>query len=139
MAAKRRGSWFDPEVVDAFLSVSREPDLWEACGSPALDDTVSAAEPEGREIVADEQRLNDIAAAFAWVIDAKSPFTYHHSERVADFAVGIGRQLGLDEPTIVRLRRAGLLHDIGKLSVPNRILRHFTQAGQSQTPRMEKS
>ena len=122
VATQRRGSWFDPDVVDAFLSVSREPDLWAACGSPALDDTVSAAEPEGREIVADEQRLNDIAAAFAWVIDAKSPFTYHHSERVADLAVGIGRQLGLDEATIVRLRRAALLHDIGKLSVPNRIL-----------------
>src|SRR5205814_10175919 len=65
---------------------------------------------------------NDIAVAFAWVIDAKSPFTYHHSERVADFAVAIGRQLGLDEQGVVRLRRAALLHDIGKLSVPNRIL-----------------
>ena len=122
VAKQRRGSWFDPDVVDAFVSVAGEGELWESLGSSALDDTVSAAEPEGREIVADEQRLNDIAAAFAWVIDAKSPFTYHHSERVADFAVAIGRALGLDEPTVVRLRRAGLLHDIGKLSVPNRIL-----------------
>jgi HD-GYP domain-containing protein (c-di-GMP phosphodiesterase class II) len=122
VARQRRGSWFDPDLVDAFLGVSNDDELWAACASPALDDTVAAAEPEGREIVADQQRLNDIAAAFAWVIDAKSPFTYHHSERVADYAVAIGRQLGLDEPTIVRLRRAGLLHDIGKLSVPNRIL-----------------
>jgi HD-GYP domain-containing protein (c-di-GMP phosphodiesterase class II) len=83
---------------------------------------VAAAEPEGCEIVADEQRLGDIAAAFAWVIDAKSPFTYHHSERVADFAVASGVDLGLDAATIVRLRRAALLHEIGKLSVPNRIL-----------------
>ena len=122
VARQRRGSWFDPDVVDAFLSVSAEADLWEACGSSALDDTVAAAEPEGCEIAADEQRLNDIAAAFAWVIDAKSPITYHHPERVADFAVAIGRDLGLSEPAIVRLRRAALLHDIGKLSVPNRIL-----------------
>ena len=50
--------------------------------------TVAQAEPEGREIEADERRLDDIAVAFAWVIDAKSPYTYHHSERVADFAVG---------------------------------------------------
>src|SRR4051812_43973734 len=75
VAKQRRGSWFDPDVVDAFLSVSKDDELWRACGSPALDDTVAAAEPEGREIAADEQRLNDIAAAFAWVIDAKSPFT----------------------------------------------------------------
>jgi HD-GYP domain-containing protein (c-di-GMP phosphodiesterase class II) len=122
VARQRRGSWFDPEIVDAFLSVANETALWESCGSPALDETVAAAEPEGREISADEQRLNDIATAFAWVIDAKSPFTYHHSERVADFAVSIGGALGLDAPTRVRLRRAGLLHDIGKLSVPNRIL-----------------
>jgi putative nucleotidyltransferase with HDIG domain len=122
VARQRRGSWFDPEVVDAFLSVANDDTLWTACGSPSLDDTVGEAEPEGRAIVANEQRLNDIAVAFAWVIDAKSPFTYHHSERVADFAVAIGRQLGLDEQSVVRLRRAALLHDIGKLSVPNRIL-----------------
>jgi HD-GYP domain-containing protein (c-di-GMP phosphodiesterase class II) len=122
VARQRRGSWFDPEIVDAFLSVAQERALWEACGSAALEDTVARTEPEGREISAGGQRLDDIAAAFAWVIDAKSPFTYHHSERVADFAVAIGRRLGLDEPTTVRLRRAALLHDIGKLSVPNRIL-----------------
>jgi len=43
-------------------------------------------------------------------------------DRVADFAVGIGRELGLDAAQVVRLRRAALLHDIGKLSVPNAIL-----------------
>jgi HD-GYP domain-containing protein (c-di-GMP phosphodiesterase class II) len=122
IARQRRGSWFDPAIVDAFLGVAGERELWEACGSAALEETVAAAEPEGREISADGQRLNDIATAFAWVIDAKSPFTYHHSERVADYAAAIGRQIGLDEPTTVRLRRAALLHDIGKLSVPNRIL-----------------
>jgi putative nucleotidyltransferase with HDIG domain len=119
---QRRGSWFDPAVVDAFLGVAKEPTLWEACASPALDDTVAFSEPAGCEISADESRLNDIATAFAWVIDAKSPYTYHHSERVADFAVAIARDIGLDEPAIVRLRRAALLHDLGKLSVPNRIL-----------------
>ncbi len=119
---RRRGSWFDPQIADAFLAVSGDRALWEACESASLDDTVAAAEPEGCAVTADEERLNDIALAFAWVIDAKSPYTYHHSERVAEFAVAIGREIGLEETAIVRLRRAGLLHDIGKLSVPNRIL-----------------
>ena len=57
-------------------------------------------------MVADDRRLDDIAAAFAWVIDAKSPFTFHHSERVADFATAIGRRLGLGGDEVVRLRRA---------------------------------
>jgi len=119
---QRRGSWFDPEIADAFLAVVRDSTLWDACGSPSLDDTVAVAEPEGREVAADGARLDDIASAFARVIDAKSPYTYHHSTRVAEFAVAIGRELGLGAAEIVRIRRAGLLHDIGKLSVPNRIL-----------------
>jgi HD-GYP domain-containing protein (c-di-GMP phosphodiesterase class II) len=119
---QRRGSWFDPDLVDAFLSVVKDASLWDACASPALDDTVAAAEPEGQEVAADGSRLDDIASAFAWVIDAKSPYTYDHSNRVAEFAVEIGKELGLAAGEIVRIRRAGLLHDIGKLSVPNRVL-----------------
>jgi HD-GYP domain-containing protein (c-di-GMP phosphodiesterase class II) len=119
---QRRGSWFDPEIVDAFLSIVGDEALWAMCASPSLDDTVASVEPEGRAIAADEKRLNDIASAFAWVIDAKSPYTFQHSERVAAYAVAIGRTLGADDAGAVRLQRAGLLHDIGKLSVPNRIL-----------------
>lgn len=122
VARQRRGSWFDPAIVDAFLTIANDRSLWEACASPALDETVAAAEPEGAEIPVDDRRLDDIAVAFAWVIDAKSPYTYHHSERVADYATAIGRELGLEPEAGVRLRRAALLHDIGKLSVSNRIL-----------------
>jgi len=63
---------------------------------------VAAAEPEGAEIPVDDRRLDDIAAAFAWVIDAKSPFTYHHSDRVAEYAAGIGRELGLPDAFVGR-------------------------------------
>jgi HD-GYP domain-containing protein (c-di-GMP phosphodiesterase class II) len=122
VARQRRGSWFDPAAVDAFVAISGDAKLWEECLSPALEETVARIEPEGRQIAADEQRLNDIAVTFSSIIDAKSQYTYHHSERVADFAVSIGRRLGLNEAEATRLRRAGLLHDIGKLSVPNRIL-----------------
>ena len=89
---------------------------------PALDDTVAAAEPEGQQVAADGKRGSTTSRPRSWVIDAKSPYTYQHSNRVAEFAVEIGRELGLDETDIVRIRRAGLLHDIGKLSVPNRVL-----------------
>jgi putative nucleotidyltransferase with HDIG domain len=60
--------------------------------------------------------------AFAEVIDAKSPFTYRHSNGVAEAAVAIGAQLGLPPEETGFLRRAALLHDIGKLSVSNSIL-----------------
>ena len=56
------------------------------------------------------------------MIDAKSPYTYLHSERVADLAVRIGRRRHFSEGQLRDLRRAGLLHDIGKLGVSTLIL-----------------
>ena len=56
------------------------------------------------------------------VIDAKSPYTYLHSERVAELAVTIGRRLHFSDVQLRDLRRAGLLHDIGKLGVSTLIL-----------------
>ena len=63
-----------------------------------------------------------IARAFALGVDAKSTFTYQHSERVAAVSDAIATEMALPGAARVRLRRAALLHDIGKLSVPNRIL-----------------
>jgi putative nucleotidyltransferase with HDIG domain len=73
-------------------------------------------------VVADEARLDAIADAFASVIDAKSPYTSEHSRRVAALAVAIGKRLGFSDAHVTRIRRAALLHDIGKLGVPNSIL-----------------
>ena len=63
-----------------------------------------------------------IAEGFAAVIDAKSPWTHEHCDRVCAIATGMGTLLGFDEPALRELRRAALLHDIGKLSISNRIL-----------------
>jgi HAMP domain-containing protein len=60
--------------------------------------------------------------ALARTIDAKSPWTSGHSENVATFSVAIGRAMGLPEPTLTGLQRGGLIHDIGKIAVPGRIL-----------------
>ncbi|MEO8685830.1 MAG: HD domain-containing phosphohydrolase, partial [Devosia sp.] len=66
--------------------------------------------------------LDDIAAGFARVVDAKSPFTAGHSERVALFADLIAEELGYPADRRRWLRRAALLHDLGKLGVSNTIL-----------------
>ena len=118
MAKARRGTWFDPALVDAFLGFSNDRAFWEGLETP----DVSAWEPEDFALSGDEARLDRIAEAFARVIDAKSPFTARHSERVAEIADGIAGVLGFDEDERRVLRRAGLLHDIGKLAVSNRVL-----------------
>jgi HD-GYP domain-containing protein (c-di-GMP phosphodiesterase class II) len=116
---RRRGRWFDPSLVDALLGVCGDHAFWRALAVP----DVSAWEPSGdRRLLGDDARLDRITEAFARVIDAKSPYTARHSERVAEIAVGLGAQLGLGRTGLRDLRRAALLHDIGKLAISNRIL-----------------
>jgi len=68
------------------------------------------------------ESIDTICEAFAEVVDAKSSYTYAHSVGVTRAAAGIARELGLDEQRVQLLYRASLLHDLGKLSVPNTIL-----------------
>lgn len=121
MAAERRGRWFDPELVDCLQAIST-PAMWASLESTDLVATVAAAEPEERAIEATSERLDQIATAFAWVIDAKSSFTFEHSDRVTALALAGATRLGFSPAELTRLRRAALLHDIGKLAVPNAIL-----------------
>ena len=120
MARKRSGRWFDPDVVKAFESVAARGELW-----PDLTRAkhlVVDLEPRQDWLVADEATIDRICLAFADVIDAKSPFTYRHSTGVTGAAVAIARTLSFAEDDVKTIRRAALLHDIGKLSVSNAIL-----------------
>ena len=120
IARARRGTWFDPNVVSGFLSVVKRGTLWsELAGA---DWAVLGLEPVHTFFTADETVLDNICVAFADVIDAKSPFTYRHSLGVAEAAVAVARTLSLNESEVKTIRRAALLHDIGKLGVPNSIL-----------------
>ena len=122
MARRRRRRWFDPALVDALGSFERDFEFWGRVAGPDPVREVARAEPGDVPDRADGAALDVIAEGFARVIDAKSPYTARHSEGVARFAVGIGTQLGFPAPELSDLRRAGLLHDIGKLGVSNLIL-----------------
>ena len=122
MARDRSKRWFDPELVALFASMERELAAWGALDEAALQDAIAALEPGEHTLLADEPMLDRIAEGFAEVVDAKSPFTGQHSHGVAAYAVRIARELELPEVELAQVRRAALLHDIGKLSVPNSIL-----------------
>jgi putative nucleotidyltransferase with HDIG domain len=118
---ERRGRWFDPMLTDLALDLLRDKSLMTNLRHAALDGGVLSLEPGyGRRI--DERGLDDVAAAFAEIIDAKSPFTFRHSSNVAMYAQALGAQLGMDSASQTRLRRAGLLHDLGKVGISNRVL-----------------
>ena len=72
----------------------------------------------------DLERANyDTIRALALAVEAKDPYTHGHSMRVQAWATAVGRELGLSEDQIQTLANAAELHDIGKLAVPDRILR----------------
>ena len=119
---RRAGKWFDPALVAAFESVADDLVLWNTWSSPRLEDYLFALEPARAVTTVDEEYLDDIAHAFALIIDSKSPYTSGHSERVTEFTDLIAKQLGLTEQRCRWLRRAALLHDIGKLGVSNKTL-----------------
>ena len=122
MAQARRGRWFDPRVVDLFLAIPLQDELWSRLRAPDLRADLSALEPAGEVVLADEARLDRVAEAFARIVDAKSPWTYRHSRGVAEIACEVGAVMGLPGEDLAGLRRAGLLHDIGKLGISNRVL-----------------
>ncbi len=122
-AQKRSNRWFDPELVKAAASLSNSGALWQGLDNGDLVHKVASLEPVDRQITATEDtRSTKICMAFAEIIDAKSPFTYRHSSGVAEAATEIAQWFGMSAKTMKQLRRAALLHDIGKLSVPNSIL-----------------
>lgn len=118
----RSGTWFAPDLVEVFIALSDWDGLWEPLNSPHLKSHILSLEPGEHIRTATEVDLDRIAQGFAMVIDSKSPFTRGHSDRVALFSDLIAEELGYPENHRRWLRRAALLHDIGKLAISNTIL-----------------
>jgi HD-GYP domain-containing protein (c-di-GMP phosphodiesterase class II) len=118
----RSTTWFDPSLVEVFEALAEDDVFWDGLAAPDIGARVMELEPQDVRRNADEDYLDDVALAFARVVDAKSPFTAGHSERVAIYADLIAEALGEAAPKRRMLRRAALLHDIGKLGISNSIL-----------------
>lgn len=121
----RSGRWFDRRLVAAVEELHAEQRLWLDCmpgdSLARCRELVMQMEPTVSEplVAAD---IDTICEGFADVVDAKSPFTYHHSQHVAEVALAVAQELDLPLERQQMLWRAGLLHDLGKLSLPNTIL-----------------
>jgi putative nucleotidyltransferase with HDIG domain len=122
---ERSGAWFDPDLVALTVSLNRQGTLWANClAGDSIEDTRHAVldldSAKGQQI--ESGRIDQICEAFADVVDAKSPFTFRHSVGVADVAYDIAVEMGLPTERVQLVRRAALLHDIGKLGISNSIL-----------------
>lgn len=120
--AASAGTLFDPELVAAFLDVSAPAAFWLQLDTNDVHRDVRERlrEPELREVRYED--LHELALLFARIVDAKSPFTKEHSLGVGRLARSLGVRAGLSPESCGRLELAGLLHDIGKLRIPDEIL-----------------
>jgi putative nucleotidyltransferase with HDIG domain len=135
-ARARAGRWFDPALVRAFEGVARDPAFWTKLASADLERWIFTLPPALAPAPVDEDYLDDIAAAFGEVVDAKSPYTSGHSMRVAHYAVAVAQELGVDPASLRWLRRAALLHDVGKLAVSSAILDKPGRLGEDEWVQM---
>lgn len=68
------------------------------------------------------ERAESVLFSLARSIEGKDPYTHGHCERLSDYSVALGQHLGLPDDQILALRRAGVVHDIGKIAVPDLII-----------------
>lgn len=119
VARERAGTQFDPELVTLFTA-SAESIFSELSGAEPWQ-AVLGAEPGSRYWLSGAE-LDAALEAMADFCDAKSPFTIGHSRGVADLVARSGPGYGLGTADAMLVRRAALMHDLGKLGVPNTIL-----------------
>jgi putative nucleotidyltransferase with HDIG domain len=122
MARDRSDTWFEPRLVKIFVKLQSDTGFWREFHADDPRQRVAVFEPEDQMLSADAGLLDRIAQGFAEVIDAKSPWTFRHSEGVAEISTGIANVMGFDPRHCRYIRRAALLHDVGKLGISNLIL-----------------
>jgi HD-GYP domain-containing protein (c-di-GMP phosphodiesterase class II) len=114
----RAGHELDPSLVTAFQR--HRVDLVAGLNEESVWTEALELEPEPRPW-APTSRFDEIAAAFGDFVDLKSVYWLGHSGAVADLAEGASRSLKMPAPDVLLVRRAALLHGLGRLAVSNRI------------------
>lgn len=116
------GSYFAPHLVDAFLQASASEAYWlqlEPRGlQTSLRDRLNLDAPRPASMA----ELKQLAGIFSRIVDAKSPFTAEHSLGVSRLARFIAERMGVGPENCDKIEIAGLLHDLGKLRVPDEVL-----------------
>lgn len=76
-----------------------------------------------KEFTDELETADSVLCTLGLIVEGRDPYTEGHCERLASNAAELGRHLGLDQDSIVALRRGGYLHDLGKIAVPDEILK----------------
>jgi putative nucleotidyltransferase with HDIG domain len=119
--APHSGSTIEPHIASALLEVAKADEFWLGLYSHELAESLSAVKvtSDGRK---SRRRVMRFAEVFADLADAKGGHTREHSSKTAQGAEDLARAVGLDEGHVEMVRIAALLHDVGLLGVPARVM-----------------
>jgi putative nucleotidyltransferase with HDIG domain len=118
----KRAAYFDPDLVDAFMAVSESQAFWLSMEQRHLIHFITDMGAHNHTIPLSLKELKQLAHIFSRIVDAKSEFTVEHSEGVARLARYLAAKYGLSHNSCEKIEAAALLHDLGKLCVPDEIL-----------------
>lgn len=76
-----------------------------------------------KEFVDELEHAESVVVALARGVESRDPYTGDHCDRLANYAVGLGKHIGLDQESLIALKRGGYLHDLGKVSIPDDVLK----------------
>ncbi|EHU0326678.1 HD domain-containing protein [Vibrio vulnificus] len=118
-----KGSLFCPTFVDALITLIHKDGFWFAMDATHIE-TIPFSFNQLKWLHQDLSlsALTQLGRFIAGIVDAKSPFTYHHSLKVAELSEYLANRMGLAKSTSKLIYVAGLVHDIGKLRTPDEIL-----------------
>lgn len=119
--ARKAGTLFDPDQVDAFTELAWKERFWLDVVSPTLE-KVLVANCRNYSVELENDDLLDFAELLAHIIDFRCRFTATHSSGVATVASVLANLMGFSETECQKIKVAGYLHDIGKLAIPAEIL-----------------
>ncbi|HVF41038.1 MAG TPA: HD domain-containing phosphohydrolase [Gemmatimonadaceae bacterium] len=138
VAREQSGLWFDPALVRVVRGWREDKAWWDSLVEPGVTALALSVEPAQHHRFVDGKGLDDVAKAFAEIIDSKSRFTWQHSTNVAKYARATGFEMGFTRDQLATLNRAALLHDVGKLGVSSRILEKAGPLTSSEREEMQR-
>ncbi|MCU7924668.1 MAG: HD domain-containing protein [Candidatus Thiodiazotropha sp. (ex Dulcina madagascariensis)] len=116
------GNYFAPELVEIFLQASAFDAFWLMLEPPHLERFIYEMNQHVEPYDLSQNEIKQLSRIFAYIVDAKSSYTAMHSLGVASLSRHLAQLAGLDGDKIDRIEIAGLLHDIGKLRIPDELL-----------------
>ena len=118
VAKQRGGKDFDPVLASTLLELSARDDFWRPLQLESAQQTILGMKPPSTFDSLSDGQVETFCEVVADFTDIRSQQTWSHSQVVATIVVGIGRQIGLGQEELTGLRRAALVHDLGKAALP---------------------